>query len=243
MGERHAALLVDLRWHAHRHGRLPPHVLPRDRRRDRRHLVLVRVCAAPARTTSPSPTSSCPPAVRSRSSERARASTVRCTCSRCSRCSRSRSRRCASGWRRRAIDEVVELAGGEDAGLLHEAARTLAADAGRHRQGRGRARVGAGVPARRGRQDLGGRARRARRHDRAASAHPARGDERRRALRRGRRPRCTTPVAVRRSSRPALLQRCFRDIHTATQHIMVQPRGYEGFGKLRLGLPTDTAML
>ena len=39
------------------------------------------------------------------------------------------------------------------------------------------------------------------------------------------------------------LQRCFRDIHTATQHIMVQPRGYEVFGRLRLGLPADTSML
>jgi alkylation response protein AidB-like acyl-CoA dehydrogenase len=39
------------------------------------------------------------------------------------------------------------------------------------------------------------------------------------------------------------LQRCFRDIHTATQHIMVQPRGYEVFGRLRLGLPSDTSML
>jgi alkylation response protein AidB-like acyl-CoA dehydrogenase len=38
-------------------------------------------------------------------------------------------------------------------------------------------------------------------------------------------------------------QRCFRDIHTASQHIMVSPRTYELFGRLRLGLPADTSML
>ena len=41
MGERHAALLVDRRRDAHRHRRLPPHVLSGGRRRDHRHLVLV----------------------------------------------------------------------------------------------------------------------------------------------------------------------------------------------------------
>ena len=39
------------------------------------------------------------------------------------------------------------------------------------------------------------------------------------------------------------LQRCFRDIHTATQHLMVSPRGYEVFGRHRLGLPLDGAMI
>ena len=39
------------------------------------------------------------------------------------------------------------------------------------------------------------------------------------------------------------LQRCFRDIHTASQHIMVAPRTYELFGRLRLGAPADTSML
>jgi alkylation response protein AidB-like acyl-CoA dehydrogenase len=39
------------------------------------------------------------------------------------------------------------------------------------------------------------------------------------------------------------LQRCFRDIHTASQHIMVSPRTYEIFGRLRLGVPADTSML
>jgi len=39
------------------------------------------------------------------------------------------------------------------------------------------------------------------------------------------------------------LQRCFRDIHTATQHLMVSPRAYEIYGRQRLGLPLDGAML
>jgi alkylation response protein AidB-like acyl-CoA dehydrogenase len=39
------------------------------------------------------------------------------------------------------------------------------------------------------------------------------------------------------------LQRCFRDIHTASQHIIVAPRTYELFGRLRLGAPADTSML
>ena len=41
MGEWHTALLVDRRRDAHRHRRLPPHVLSGGRRRDHRHLVLV----------------------------------------------------------------------------------------------------------------------------------------------------------------------------------------------------------
>ena len=39
------------------------------------------------------------------------------------------------------------------------------------------------------------------------------------------------------------LQRCFRDIHTATQHLMVSPRAYEIFGRQRLGLPLDGSLL
>jgi alkylation response protein AidB-like acyl-CoA dehydrogenase len=39
------------------------------------------------------------------------------------------------------------------------------------------------------------------------------------------------------------LQRCFRDAHTATQHIMVAPATYELVGRLLLGLETDTTTL
>lgn len=35
------------------------------------------------------------------------------------------------------------------------------------------------------------------------------------------------------------LQRCFRDVHVATQHGMVAPRTLEPIGRMRLGLPTD----
>jgi alkylation response protein AidB-like acyl-CoA dehydrogenase len=39
------------------------------------------------------------------------------------------------------------------------------------------------------------------------------------------------------------LQRCFRDVHTATQHLMVQPRSLETAGKVLLGVDVDTSML
>jgi indole-3-acetate monooxygenase len=39
------------------------------------------------------------------------------------------------------------------------------------------------------------------------------------------------------------LQRCLRDAHVATQHLMVSPRLYETLGRLQLGLDTDTSAL
>ena len=39
------------------------------------------------------------------------------------------------------------------------------------------------------------------------------------------------------------LQRCFRDVHTATQHIMVQPATWELVGRTLLEVETDTSML
>jgi alkylation response protein AidB-like acyl-CoA dehydrogenase len=39
------------------------------------------------------------------------------------------------------------------------------------------------------------------------------------------------------------LQRCFRDVHTGTQHLQVTTRVYETVGRLLLGLETDTAAL
>jgi alkylation response protein AidB-like acyl-CoA dehydrogenase len=39
------------------------------------------------------------------------------------------------------------------------------------------------------------------------------------------------------------LQRCLRDIHTATQHILVSPRMWETFGRLRFGQKVDPSML
>jgi alkylation response protein AidB-like acyl-CoA dehydrogenase len=39
------------------------------------------------------------------------------------------------------------------------------------------------------------------------------------------------------------LQRCFRDVHVVTQHLMVSPATWELTGRLLLGLETDTAML
>jgi alkylation response protein AidB-like acyl-CoA dehydrogenase len=39
------------------------------------------------------------------------------------------------------------------------------------------------------------------------------------------------------------LQRIFRDVHVATQHMMVSPATFELTGRLLLGLETDTAML
>ncbi|WP_088278819.1 acyl-CoA dehydrogenase family protein [Ideonella sp. A 288] len=39
------------------------------------------------------------------------------------------------------------------------------------------------------------------------------------------------------------LQRCLRDVHVATQHMMVAEPTYELVGRLQLGLPTSTSML
>ena len=40
-----------------------------------------------------------------------------------------------------------------------------------------------------------------------------------------------------------VLQRCFRDVHTATQHVMVSTRILETAGKFLLGLDADTSMI
>ena len=39
------------------------------------------------------------------------------------------------------------------------------------------------------------------------------------------------------------LQRTFRDAYVATQHAMVAPRTFETYGRLRLGLDTNTSLL
>jgi alkylation response protein AidB-like acyl-CoA dehydrogenase len=39
------------------------------------------------------------------------------------------------------------------------------------------------------------------------------------------------------------LQRCLRDIHVATQHVMLSPRNLETYAKVRLGLDADTSTL
>ena len=39
------------------------------------------------------------------------------------------------------------------------------------------------------------------------------------------------------------LQQCFRDVHVATQHVMVAPSTLETLGRLFLGLETNTALL
>ena len=43
--------------------------------------------------------------------------------------------------------------------------------------------------------------------------------------------------------RSSPLQRIFRDVHVATQHMMVSSSTLELTGRLLLGLETDTAML
>ena len=39
------------------------------------------------------------------------------------------------------------------------------------------------------------------------------------------------------------LQRCFRDVHTGTQHLQVSTRIYETVGRLLFGLETDASTL
>jgi alkylation response protein AidB-like acyl-CoA dehydrogenase len=41
----------------------------------------------------------------------------------------------------------------------------------------------------------------------------------------------------------SLLQRCFRDVHVATQHAMVAPALYAGIGRVMLKLTTEASML
>jgi len=41
----------------------------------------------------------------------------------------------------------------------------------------------------------------------------------------------------------SVLQRCLRDVHTATAHLMVSHRMFETYGKLRMGVDADTSML
>ena len=43
--------------------------------------------------------------------------------------------------------------------------------------------------------------------------------------------------------RTSPLQRRFRDVHTATQHVMVAPPTFEVVGRLLLGLETDLSAL
>jgi alkylation response protein AidB-like acyl-CoA dehydrogenase len=40
-----------------------------------------------------------------------------------------------------------------------------------------------------------------------------------------------------------VLQRCFRDVHTVTQHLMVSTRIFETAGKVMLGIDADTSAL
>ena len=93
------------------------------------------------------------------------------------------------GIARRAIDEIVELAEAKTPAFASRrlAKSTMAqVDVAKAEAALG---VGACVLARRGRHDVGRCPRGERHHNRAASAHPSRGHERRRALRRGGRPR------------------------------------------------------
>jgi alkylation response protein AidB-like acyl-CoA dehydrogenase len=39
------------------------------------------------------------------------------------------------------------------------------------------------------------------------------------------------------------LQRCFRDVHTVTQHMLVAPATYELAGRVLLGVETDVSQL
>jgi alkylation response protein AidB-like acyl-CoA dehydrogenase len=43
--------------------------------------------------------------------------------------------------------------------------------------------------------------------------------------------------------RTSVLQRCFRDVHVATQHMMVAPATFELTGRVLLGLDADVTQL
>ena len=190
MGERHAALLVDRRRDAHRRRRLPPHVLSGGRRRDHRHVVLVGSSRHGLQRLRCHATSSCPRAARLRSSVLPLACSGRCTSFPCSRCSRSRSRRCASASPAARSTSSSSSPEVKTPAFAGKRLGGVVDDAGRCGEGRGRARLGAGVPHRRDRQRRGtpcSPEREVSLDQRARSA--PRGGERGRTLRRGRRPR------------------------------------------------------
>ena len=43
--------------------------------------------------------------------------------------------------------------------------------------------------------------------------------------------------------RTSPLQRIFRDVHVATQHMIVGDQSWEAIGRVLLGMDTDTSML
>ena len=57
-----------------------------------------------------------------------------------------------------------------------------------------------------------------------------------RSNRRARSTSRTRWAAARRSTKRSVLQRCLRDAHAATQHVMLAPPNYETAGKALLGL-------
>jgi indole-3-acetate monooxygenase len=50
-------------------------------------------------------------------------------------------------------------------------------------------------------------------------------------------------VAAARSTESGTLQRRFRDVHTATQYMMVAPATFEPGGRVLLGIEADTSQL
>ena len=94
-----------------------------------------------------------------------------------------------------------------------------------------------------GRSCLGRRAGRWRDPDRAPGAPAAGRDPRGRELGRARSTAPSRSPAAARSTRPARSQRRFRDVHAATQHMLVGPPTWELTGRSLLGLELDASQL
>ena len=148
-----------------------------------------------------------------------RRSTSRWPASRTSRCSPPASPRSASASAAERIDELVALAEGKRPQFSSQDAGRERLHADRAGPGRGRAALGAGVPARRGRPGVGPCRRRRPGRRRRPRRHPPRRRQRRGCAA----PRSpTSPTrspAGRACTSSSVLQRCLRDAHVPTQHL------------------------
>ena len=167
-------------------------------------------------------------------------STARSPRSPTSACWPPASPRSSLGIARHAIDEFTELGQGKRPDVQRRRRQPVGLGAGRAGQGRGAAALGAGVPARRAGPGVGDCAvgRSGRRADagriRLACVHAAEAAAR------------ATDVVYTLGGGTSVfesspLQRCLRDAHVATQHLLVSPRLYETLGKMFFGQDIDVS--
>ena len=239
VGERHPALPVDPRRRELRRRHVPPLLLRRRRRRRSTTRGTRPGCAARARSTSPSTTCSCRWTARSSPGSPGRR---RRAARRVPELRPPRRRRRGGQPRHRApgARRARRPGGGQAPAVLvaHARRERLHPDRGRPRRGRLASGAGRSCSTSSGAAwDVACRRRSGRPRPRVgirlACVHAAVGRRRGRPT-----PRTPSPAAPACTSRN-LLQRCLRDAHVVTQHIMVAPKLNETLGKLLLGLDAD----